>query len=619
MKKSTQALLGAATALLAGAAPAGASVLEQRVAEAKRVAAATSVTVAGTAPTCEALPARDVRAGHYASVFPDCASNEADGPMTIRITDRPDHGNLNVYTDGGWFYYAPDAGFTGTDVVKVVLANTVGESAEQTITFNVAPSVNTAPFCYSSDAEVDEIEPGVYAGHAAVRKGSSRTFTVYCADADGDGVTVDVKTPPASGTLAKGPAREYGDPTIVYTPDGAAGDNTEVEAIVQAKDEHGLAGNERTVGFRVKAADYNTAPECESSSLSQSSWQAVEAGETSPLVDPWCWDHEGDAVTLSQASAPTGATLTFDEHGVSITPSADSGSTTFTYKGTDAKGAQSEPASVGVRFVAPHGDPGCAPLTLNVASATRAEGDVACSDPDGDPLHAYVHALDESRMSWTKGGDLEVRDIKDGKVHFAYTPDAGFSGEDGFLVNTFDAFDSAPEAAKVTINVGAPASTPAPTPPATTPPGPTPAQALAAMQQFLRTSAVQLLQQIARSNKKGIDLSKLILVIGQLDAKVLPNGGSYQFGVFDKPGATGLKARAATAKRKLLGSVKGTLAKGQSKKVQVKLNKKGKALLKKKGKVKLTVDATLTDALTGAKVTQSKTYTFKVAKKKKRK
>jgi hypothetical protein len=102
-------------------------------------------------------------------------------------------------------------------------------------------------------------------------------------------------------------------------------------------------------------------------------------------------------------------------------------------------------------------------------------------------------------------------------------------------------------------------------------------------------------------------------VLGTLGPDTLPNGGTGAFNVYDK--APKLARAAAVKKPKLLGSTKVTIAKGQSKKVTVKLNKKGKALLKKKGKVKLTVQATLTDALTGASVKQVKTYTFKVKKK----
>ena len=149
------------------------------------------------------------------------------------------------------------------------------------------------------------------------------------------------------------------------------------------------------------------------------------------------------------------------------------------------------------------------------------------------------------------------------------------------------------------------------------PPAATPEQVKAAMVTFLTNETAEFLQLVAGQNKKGIDAAKAILALGTLGPDQLPNGGTGDFKVYDKAGKK-LVARAAAAKRKMLGSTKVTLVKGQSKKVQVKLNKKGKALLKKKGKVKLTVDATLTDALTGAQVTQSKSYTFKVKKKKRK-
>ena len=151
----------------------------------------------------------------------------------------------------------------------------------------------------------------------------------------------------------------------------------------------------------------------------------------------------------------------------------------------------------------------------------------------------------------------------------------------------------------------------------TNPPAQTPEQLKAAMAAFLSNETAEFLQLVSGLNKKGVDAAKAVLVLGTLGPDTLPNGGTGKFEVFDK--APKLARAAAAKKPKLLGTTTVTVAKGESKKVTVKLNKKGKALLKKKGKVKLTVKATLTDALTGAQATQVKSYTFKVKKKKKRK
>lgn len=147
------------------------------------------------------------------------------------------------------------------------------------------------------------------------------------------------------------------------------------------------------------------------------------------------------------------------------------------------------------------------------------------------------------------------------------------------------------------------------------PPTLTPEQVRAAMVAFLSGEAAAFLQGVAKANKKGISAARPVLSLGTLGPDQLPNGGTGRFDVYDKPSG---RAAAASAKRKKLGSTTVTLAKGARKAVQVKLNAKGKALLRKKGKVKLTIDAALADALTGAKAATSRTYTFKVAKKKRR-
>jgi len=135
------------------------------------------------------------------------------------------------------------------------------------------------------------------------------------------------------------------------------------------------------------------------------------------------------------------------------------------------------------------------------------------------------------------------------------------------------------------------------------------------MTSFLSGQTVEFLQGVAGANRKGISARKPVLKLGTIGSGQLPNGGTVAIAVYDKP--AGRKA-SASAKRRKLGATKVALAKGQSKKLSVKLNKRGKSLLRKKGRVKLTVQMLLRDAATGAMAQHSRTLTFKVKKTSKR-
>lgn len=616
-------LLGAAAvSFLLSAAPAGAqssgASLSERVAEARNQQVAAASVAAGSAPVCEAVPTQNVRTGGHRGIFPDCTYAYEDGHPSIRITDRPDHGNLNVYTEGGYFYYVPDAGYAGADTVKFAMANTAGESAELTVNFEISPTTNSAPQCYHVEGQVYTPEgETVLLGHLLNRIGTSRTASAYCYDPEGDAVTLDIVTAPAAGSLVNSAPTEYGEPTVTYTHASGALAGDKVEAVVRPRDEHGLVGPDVQIGFEVQAADYNTAPTCYPSSVDPVYHQSVEQGVATPVWDAWCWDDEGDAITYTPLTQPENASVTASQFGLTMTPSAATGTTSFTYRGSDALGGQSDPQTVTVNLVPKHVDPTCADLTVAVAAATRTEGDAVCSDADGDTVHVAVTPENHEAIAWTRHGDLEIRRFSEGKLRFAYTPDAGFSGTDTFMVVPGDQFGHS-TGGKVTLNVAGSGTSGTGTtttpPPAPTPTAPvvTPEQAKAAMTTLLSNETVEFLRDVSKLNRKGIDARKPVLSIGTVGAEQLPNGGTAKFGVYDKPAA---RKAAASARRKSLGSTRVTLAKGQKKAVKIKLNAKGKSLLRKKGKVKLTVDATFTDALTGATVKKSRTYTFKVKKK----
>lgn len=625
-RRHGKAALGAAAALLL-AAPAVslADSPAQRAQQVDRVereahsarAASGMAAAADTAPSCTVPATVDLRSGGATWIDPVCEYDPADGRPTLRVTQMPAHGLVDAYSSWRSIHYTADSGYDGSDSVKFVVSNAAGQSPEYTVALNVSGARNTAPDCAYVAGALQTSGDVVY-GHALVRPGVKRDLASFCADAEGDDISFQIKQAPAAGTLTSG-AAEHGYPTLSFTAPGDAAAGTKYQAVVVAQDEHGLTSEEWLIGFEV--TDENTAPSCGSSSVSSEVWMLAEQGESSIARDAWCHDAEGDAITLSVLSQPENAVAAVTADHITITPSAASGTGTFTYRGTDSLDAQSEPASVSVNYVSPHSDPSCADKTVDVPAATRTEFAVVCTDADGDLIDPFAHPGTHGQLSIAGKGHVEVGLFADGQLPLAYTPRAGFAGQDGFAVASWDQYDHQVVPAKVTLNVagaGGGNTGGGDTGGGSTPPVVTPDPKVA-MTTFLTSETVEFLQLVARANKKGLDARRAVLSLGVLGADQLPNGGTGQFRVYDKPAAKLARAAAAKKKkRKLLGATKVTIAKGQSKKVQVKLNRKGKSLLKKKGKVKLSLDATLTDALTGASVTQSKTYTFKVKKKKRK-
>ena len=102
---------------------------------------------------------------------------------------------------------------------------------------------------------------------------------------------------------------------------------------------------------------------------------------------------------------------------------------------------------------------------------------------------------------------------------------------------------------------------------------------------------------------------QIVTALGPFDADLLIAARAIY-------GASGNKASASKAQ--VLASAKLSLAKGTTGKLALKLNKKGKALLRKKGKLKVSVVLAATNQATGATKTVTKVVTVK-SKKRKRK
>ncbi len=132
------------------------------------------------------------------------AANDADpdgDPITVTLHEAPAHGQLSLNADGT-FYYAPAAGFVGTDAFRYQVADHWGGGSDATATVHVT---NTPPAARPDGyAATSGLELKVEAGQGARANDS---------DADGDALGVTLTGGPAHGALTLS-----GDGSFRYTP-----------------------------------------------------------------------------------------------------------------------------------------------------------------------------------------------------------------------------------------------------------------------------------------------------------------------------------------------------------------------------------------------------------------
>lgn len=95
------------------------------------------------------------------------------------------------------------------------------------------------------------------------------------------------------------------------------------------------------------------------------------------------------------------------------------------------------------------------------------------------------------------------------------------------------------------------------------------------------------------------------LLLGSFGAKELPYGGTAEFRIEVGTGATAGRASASAAKLAVLGKSRIKLRSGDTKKLKLRLNKKGLKRLRRKGRIVATGRLTLTDDLSGEKRTKT--------------
>ena len=357
---------------------------------------------------------------------------DAEGdPLTVIVTQSPEHGELVDNGKNGSYTYNPESGFVGTDSFQYAVADATGESNVAVVSINVGIPANSVPVASPDLVSTRVDTPRVITPDELVGNDT---------DADGELLTPYVVSDPAYGTL---------EPNIgggwTYTPDPGF---TGLDSFYYTAFDGYADSTPTLVTLQVAGqADGNTPP--------VAGYDSFGTDVDTPLtIDPNTllandFDADDDPLTVSVTQQPTNGTLSTDATG-NLVYTPDDGFTgidSFFYSAGYPENS-SLPAEVTINVGGPaNAAPQATPDNLVTGIGTPltiTSEDLLDSDADaeGDTLYVYV-------VSDPAHGTLE--DNGDGT--YTYTPDATYVGTDSFYYTAFDGqADSTPTV--VTIEVG---------------------------------------------------------------------------------------------------------------------------------------------------------------------
>ena len=359
---------------------------------------------------------------------PGVLANDTDvegDSLTASLVTGPSNGTVTLNADGS-FEYTPNANFSGTDTFTYTSADASANSAEATVTITVN-AVNDAPTAEGDAYETQEDTTLSIAAPGVLTNDS---------DLEGDALSAILVSGPANGTLTLN-----SDGSFDYTPNA---DFNGSDSFVYKASDGTAESAETTVTINVTAV--NDAPAATDDLYATQEDTALTVDAASGLLANDS-DPEGDAMSAILVSGPANGTVTLNADGSFVyTPTAEfNGTDSFTYKVSDGS-AESAEATVTINVNSVNDAPVAAndeystdeDVALTIAAPGILSND---SDIDGDALSAIM-------VSGPTNGTVTVN--TDGS--FTYTPNADFTGVDGFSYQVSDGAELS-DVATVTINV----------------------------------------------------------------------------------------------------------------------------------------------------------------------
>ncbi len=397
-----------------------------------------SLTVASNTPVTRADSYSD-GAGQtltVAAVAGVLANDTDPGGRTLTASlaagGGPAHGALTLNADGS-FTYHPNAGFAGPDSFSYIASNGLSSSAATAVTVNVTATAPTAV----ADA---------YTALPSQTLSITAAAGVLANDTDANGLAL-------AATLASGGGPSHGsltlnaDGSFAYTP--VAGFHGQ-DSFRYVPSDSLSSGAATTVTVTVTAGNPVSGADSYTAHPGQTLTVAAAAGVLVNDTDP-----NGLALTaaLAAGGGPSHGALSLNTDG-SFTYTATNGfvgNDAFTYVASDGVG--SGPGTVvtlHVTAITPTANPDAYSLTAGHALTVAAAQGVLANDTDPNGL-SLTAALAQG------GGPAHGSLSLSANGAFVYTPNAGFSGADGF---SYVASDSAGTSAATHVSLNVTTSAP---------------------------------------------------------------------------------------------------------------------------------------------------------------
>ena len=333
----------------------------------------------------------------------DVLGNDSDpdgDALTLLSLTPPAHGTATI--NGSVVTYAPVSGYVGSDRFDYTIEDGHGGSASATVAITVNPLPNLPPIA------VDDT--------ATTAAGAPVSIAVLANDndPDGDALAVIAVTQPAGGSVT------FAAGGVTYSPTaGFAGVDGFSYTIGDGRGGRATA----TVTVTVTAAP-NTPPIAVDDAAT-----AAIGGPTTIAVLANDSDADGDALTISAVTQPTGGSVAISGSVLVYTPNAAfTGIGRFSYTIEDGRGG-SATANVSVTVpTAPNQPPVATPDVAVTPVNTPVVLDVLAndSDPDGDPLAITA-------VTQPANGTVVISNNT-----LIYTPDPGFFGAFDTFTYTID-------------------------------------------------------------------------------------------------------------------------------------------------------------------------------------
>ena len=374
-----------------------------------------TVTPVNDAPVASSIAA--TTAENQSASIPLRGTDVDGDSLTYNLVTAPNSAHGEVVISGSTAVFTPTPGWNGRASFVYRASDPAGVSSNNATVTVTVESVADAPVASNLTLTTAEDTVGV--------------ATLLATDADGDSLSYSVVSPP-SGT--HGTVKLEGN-KVTFTP--APNWHGTTSFTYKATDVGGLNSNVATV--TVTVTPVNDAPVSANRVLAT---QEDTAGKVTLVAN----DVDGHALHYAIVSEPNAAHGSVNINGAeaTFTPAPNwNGTTSFTYKATDADGLGSNVATVTVTVSPVNDAPVASNRTLTVAEDTSGVVSLLATDVDGDALtYSIVAGPDISRGTVSLSGN-----------QVTFTPKPNWHGSTTFTFKATDPAGASSNTATVTVVV----------------------------------------------------------------------------------------------------------------------------------------------------------------------